>query len=541
MKKIYPLLAAAAFCSTSAFAQWSTDRDVATPIFPEDLNFYSNEVCVGADGTIWFFGDSPSSIEIEDSRTAAYVMRVQAFTPEGERKFGDEGLVLSAYDNQSWTVCNQYMHANRDSTITIVVHDRRNSTPNEGVMNYTAYRLRPDGTHVWDEDGVPVDNAMVSSSNAAMSICELEDGSNVFAWIWMNDNSAVSMQRITKEGEPQWDPNEMKVAGAFNIWPYVVDAGNNQFILVWCRSSSYYLSAMKYNADGTQAWNKRTTIYDGGFGSVPIWTFLDVKPSGDGGVICAWHDEHATQNLPSAYMAYVKNDGSLGFTNADGGAAIRLSYTEWNQYDPDVYPDGQGTGFLAVYRQTSSGQSWANVAIQHVSMDGELLFGDEGIELIPIDDEPKSLGYLSIKPGSDGTFATFFMTYHSYYDVRCEMSIRNLSDGQPRSDEQALLPIVDKGRCRSSLRSMVDQKHQCWYAFWLDEGGNAEEDRFTYCLQRIGFDGSLPGVEALNAISNDGSAARQLFDLQGRAVSSQQARKGIYVVRENGQSRKVIF
>ena len=94
MKKFYTLLAVAAFCSTSAFAQWSTDRNVATTIFPEDLNFYSNEVCVGADGTVWFFGDSPSSIAIEDIYTAAYAMRVQAFTPEGERKFGDEGLVV---------------------------------------------------------------------------------------------------------------------------------------------------------------------------------------------------------------------------------------------------------------------------------------------------------------------------------------------------------------------------------------------------------------------------------------------------------------
>ena len=52
MKKFYTLLAAAACCSVSAFAQWSTDRDVATTIFPEDKGFYSNEVCVGVDGTI---------------------------------------------------------------------------------------------------------------------------------------------------------------------------------------------------------------------------------------------------------------------------------------------------------------------------------------------------------------------------------------------------------------------------------------------------------------------------------------------------------
>jgi hypothetical protein len=540
MKKLYSLLAAA-LCTASAFAQWSTDRDIATTIFPEDKNTYSHEVCVGADGTVWFFCDNPSSIEVEDIHTAAYVMRVQAFTPDGERKFGDDGLILSAYDNQSWTVCNQYMYANRDSTVTIVVHDRRNSNSTEGVMNYTAYRLRPDGTHVWDEDGVPVDNAMYSGANAAMSICEIEDGSNIFAWLWQTSSTAVSLQKITKEGEPQWDPNETKLAGAYNDYPYVVDAGNNQFILVWGRSSSEYLTAMKYNADGTQAWNKRVTIYDGGFGSVPLWTFLDVKPSGDGGVICAWHDDRTLSNVPSVYMAYVKNDGTLGFTNADGGADIRLSYSEWNQYYPDVYPDGQGTGFLAVYRQTSGGQSWGNIAIQHISMEGELLYGDEGIEIMRIDDEPKSVSYISIKPGSEGTFGVFYQTFYTYFDVLCEMSIRNLSDGQPRSEDEAVISIVDGGRYRSSLVSLVDPKHDRWYASWHDEGADSDHKRFAYCLQPIGFNGSMPGIESLNDVHKDFNTGRQLFDMQGHAVSPENALKGFFLVRENGQTRKVFI
>lgn len=539
MKKFYTLFAVAACCSASAFGQWSTDRDVATTIFPEDLGFYSNEVCIGVDGTIWFFGDNPASLAVEDSRTTTYNMRVQAFTPEGVRKFGDEGILLSDYDNQSWTVCNQYMHANRDSTVTIVVHDRRNSNYEEGVMNYTAYRLRPDGTHVWDEDGVPVDNAMKCELNAAMSICELEDGSNIFAWMWMNSGTAVSLQKITKDGEPQWDPEETKLAGTFNDYPYLVDAGNNQFILVWGRSSSEYLTAMKYNADGTQAWSKRTTIYDGGFGGVPIWTFLDVKPSGDGGVICAWHDDRTASNIPSAYMAYIKNDGSFGMTNAEGRADIRLSYTEWNQYNPDVYPDGQGTGFLAVYSQTSSGQTWSNIAIQHVSMDGELLYDDEGIDIMRIDDQPKSVSYISIKPGSDGTFGVFYQTFYDYYNIRCEMSIRNLSDGEPRSEEDAVIPIVEGGRNRSNLVSLVDPKHNCWYAYWNDNGVNSDEKRQAYCLQRIGFDGSIPSIQSVNQIRKDFSTDSQIFDMQGRLVSNEQMLKGIYMIRENGQTRKV--
>ena len=104
-----------------------------------------------------------------------------------------------------------------------------------------------------------------------------------------------------------------------------------------------------------------------------------------------------------------------------------------------------------------------------------------------------------------------------------------------------MIPIVDGGRYRAGLKSFVDPSHNCWYAFWEDGGSDPDTDkRDALCLQRIGFDGSMPGIESVNQISKDLDAPVKFFDMQGRPVSSDKNLKGIFIVRENGQMRKVL-
>lgn len=533
MKKTF-LLAGMLLSTAAAMAQWSSDRDVATPIFGADAEYYWAEPCIGADGKIWYLVDKPSSTAMEDLKITTYDWRLQAVSPDGTRLLGDEGMLISNYENTSWTVCGQLIHANADSTVTVVIRDCRNH--GDQVTNYTAYRVRPDGTHVWDEDGVPVDNAMLADGNAAMSITELEDGSNVFAWLWNGDNTtAVSMQRITKEGEPQWDPYETKLSGSFNDYPYLVKSTENRFILVWGRTSSEYLTAMSYNADGTEAWSKRVTLYTGGFGSTPAWIKIKVKSSGDGGAIVTWYDDRDASQIEFPYMAYVKADGQLGYVNAEGKADICLGYDMWRHIQTDVIPDGQGTGFLAIFNQTDMNQSWYNACVQHVSLDGDLDYGESGRELMPIDDVHKSVYYISVKPGSNGTFAAFWLEFHDgYWDIEAHMTIRRISDGEPVSENTRDIRFVEGGRYRSNLESFVDFENECWYLCWSDEGADPQEHRHIRCIQRVGFDGSLPAIDRLDGIALHEGAT--YYDLQGHKLS-QEPQSGIYVKRIDGRSQ----
>lgn len=536
MMKKTMMMAAMLVSSAAAMAQWSGDRQVGTPFFEQDKNLYWDEMVVAKDGTLWFFCDNPGSIAMEDIHTTAYSMRLQAIRPDGTRVYGEDGMLLSAFANRSWTVCNQLLHANEDGTITVVVHDLRNSGETDHNMNYTAYRLNPDGTHVWDEDGVPVDNAMAAGSNAAMSITDLEDGSNVFAWLWTADKSTnVSLQRITKEGEAQWDPMQTKLDGAFNDYPYLVRSTENRFILVWGRTSGEYLTAMGYNADGTQAWSKRLTLYTGGFGSVPAWTKIKVKSAGNGGALVTWYDDRDASNIEYPYMSYVTADGKLGVVNAEGKADIRLGYEEWRHIGVDVAPDGQGTGFVAIFNQCSQGQGFYNACVQHVSMEGDLDYGENGLALMPIDDMSKSVGYVNVQPGPDGTFAAFWLERHeSDWDVEAHMTIRRVADGEPVSEDVRDIRFVEGARDRTALKAFVDKEHGCWYTYWKDKGATPQAKCALFCVQRIGFDGSLPAVESLGGIVMQQEAS--YYDLQGRALTAEPA-SGLYVKRTGRQSQ----
>ena len=44
----------------------------------------------------------------------------------------------------------------------------------------------------------------------------------------------------------------------------------------------------------------------------------------------------------------------------------------------------------------------------------------------------------------------------------------------------------------------------------------------------------------MNEVRKDFGKDRKIFDMQGRLVSGDNDLKGIYIVRENGQTRKVL-
>lgn len=96
------------------------------------------------------------------------------------------------------------------------------------------------------------------------------------------------------------------------MYPYLINSGDNQFILVYAKGSNQDLYARKIDFDGTSVWPEDTRIYRGGFGSIPLWTILNVQPSGDGGVILSWNDDRYYTNTESAYLSYVKPNGELG-------------------------------------------------------------------------------------------------------------------------------------------------------------------------------------------------------------------------------------
>ena len=523
------------FGMLSAYGQWIENQGI--PIVTEGTSIYDNKTVVGKDGTTYFLGYCPNLKEAEDeydTDNVVYEYRLQAIDKNGVRKFGDLGLLISDYPNRSYCVVNDYLYLDKEGNIIVVVFDAR-AHEYEDLMGAYAYKISPEGEMLWGEDGVLLGNGR--DLVAAMRMVELTDGSIVFAWMRSHGQLlAIDLQRISAKGEPQWEPTEVGLNDETVTYqyPYLVDAGMNQFILVYAKGGAQDLYARKMDFDGTSVWSEDTRIYRGGWGSIPLWTILDVKPSGDGGVILGWNDDRSMTNIETAYMSYVTKDGEIGFSGASDNGDVKLNYSEFRNFNCKVMADPAGDGFLAFWRETSEGQSWQRMVMQKVSKEGELLYGDEGVMIA--DFEETNFGYNSIQPGNEGEAALFYMRQNAGYgDVDVLYITFKTETGEFLMEEPHRL--IAGTQERSSMTSHVCQEEGFWILKWKedykDENNNTQEKHLLYRLDYRVND--TTGVENVMASSNDfyhsneyfminvanaGKAQIEIFDLMGRKIDN---------------------
>ena len=521
------------FGMLSAYGQWIENQGI--PIVTEGTSIYDNKTVVGKDGTTYFLGYCPNLKEAEDeydTDNVVYEYRLQAIDKNGVRKFGDLGLLISDYPNRSYCVVNDYLYLDKEGNIIVVVFDAR-AHEYEDLMGAYAYKISPEGEKLWGEDGVLLGNGR--DLVAAMKMVELTDGSIVFAWMRSHGQLlAIDLQRITAKGEPQWEPTEVGLNDETVTYqyPYLVDAGMNQFILVYAKGGAQDLYARKMDFDGTSVWSEDTRIYRGGWGSIPLWTILDVKPSGDGGVILGWNDDRSMTNIETAYMSYVTKDGEIGFSGASDNGDVKLNYSEFRNFNCKVMADPAGDGFLAFWRETSEGQSWQRMVMQKVSKEGELLYGDEGVMIA--DFEETNFGYNSIQPGNEGEAALFYMRQNAGYgDVDVLYITFKTETGEFLMEEPHRLIAGTKER--SSMTSHVCQEEGFWILKWKedykDENNNTQEKHLLYRLDyRVNDTTSVENMITISdnfyhsneqfmvKVANAGKAQIEIFDLMGRKI-----------------------
>lgn len=537
MKRIFTLLLALVVM-INAYGQW-TEQPIS--IVTEGTSMYNNEAIVGPDGTTYFLYYHPNiknAVDEYDTDNVVYEYRLQALDKNGEKKFGDLGILISDYPNRSYCVVNNYLYIDKDGNVVVAVSDARDCEDGETFMGLYAYKVSPEGEMLWDEEGITLD--WNTELIAATKIIGLPDGSYVLAWMRSNAlgsmTMAVNLQRLSADGKAQWgDEVNLTSETVTYQYPYLVDAGMNQFILVYAKGGAQDLYARKIDFDGTSVWGEDTRIYRGGWGSIPLWTILDVQPSGDGGVILGWNDDRAYTNVESAYMAYVTGDGKIGFSAASDEGDVKLSYDEWKHFNCKVMADPAGDGFLAFWRETDGGQNWQRMMIQKLSKQGELLYGDEGLMLF--DFEQSAFGYNSIQPGKDGEAAFFYMKQNSGWgDVDIIYATLDTKAGELTGRTKLNETTFE----RSSLTSHICAEDGFWVLKWKENYKDEnDETQDRHMVQRIDFavdenENDTTSVEkntiSLNNVfysngqlmidmSNDETAQIEIFDLVGRKVT----------------------
>ncbi len=473
----------------TASADWSRTVEDPVKLFPTGTSSYATDVKVAPDGTIWSYIYYPNTEHAEDEYDidkVVYEYRLQHYDKDGNPQFGDMGLLVSDYSNWSYTVVDDLLYVDRHGNAILIVSDCRNS--GESKKSYTAYKVSPSGEMLWGHDGVPVSDPLKPDGLVAwMNVVELTDGSFVFAWMGMEEDGTTRlyMQRLNEAGEAQWDLSKVSITDEISGYPHLVPSVDNTFIMVYGRTASTILYARKMDFEAESVWGKDVRIYRGGWGSVPLQTLLSVVPSGDGGALIAWTDDRAATRFESAYLSYVTSDGELGFAGASDEADVKLCYDGWRSFSVQACPATDGSGFYAFWRRTDGNQRYQGFKAQKVSKEGELLWGDDAVEIVPAIDT--AYGYPSLQPTGDGGACAFYEEYREYFDQQ-GYAHRFDSEGKSVWDSGSI-PVTLAGRGAAQLRSYQYMEPGKWLLTWTDGGTGADDKEETFLMTRFNEDG----------------------------------------------------
>lgn len=512
MKKTLLFFAAAIVGCASALAQWGSTP--AESLLVYDVPVDKHSMLIAPNGNTWVHYLTP----LKDAKgtVGTYVQLIDSL---GNKLFGDDALLVSDHRTRSWHTPNANLFVDRDGNAIVTVHDIRNA-PETQYLSYTLYKISQDGEFLWGKDGLALEGTQAFPLTTHMSVAQLDDKSYVCAWGSDNAETGlfeVKMQRISQEGEMLWDMEEVMLRDPKGkvpyTWPTVIDAGKNQAIIIYFKGSNYDMYARKIDFDGSSVWSEDTQLYRQGWpGSVPPWSLIEVKPSGDGGALVVWTDDRYLDGS-STYMTYVKGNGEIGFVAGLDGQ--QLSYGEYLgtqvtcQYDPHT------DSFLAVWREAYSAVMFRTMA-QRLSKDGELLWGEEGLELHPF--TSKQYGYFSIQNAPDGQAAIFYMHNKTEFtSTDAAVTLVNTLDPTIRRDfiftDTDSLAYSEK----ADLRSTALHNNSYWNVLW-------EHDYIsnpTLRMQRINVDLTLgvPAQGAVEAVTKENTTFSVVADMvQGNTL-----------------------
>ena len=500
MRKILLTLIVLFICITVS-AQWSDDPAVNNRVSPTDRNAYSPQFKVNKDGItyIFFIGNVSGDIDgvIENS--------LQILDKNGKKLFPDEGKIISDKRNISYSMVNQRLMVDTDGNAIIAITDCRNSPSDEYDLSYSIYKVSPTGEMLWGEEGVDLLKGHAYSKLVSMSMIQLEDGSYLFAWfkpsgvVESGEIYSIEVERLSKDGDFLWDaPLVLKDDETTYMYPYLVNAGNNQAIMVYSKGTNQDIMAKKIDFDGSSVWATDTRIYRGGFTTVPLHTILQVLPDTKGGVYVSWFDDRFFTNTESVYISNVKPDGTLAFPEGMDGVKVGISDNFRSMNPKFVYNEKEDCLYF-MWRDVAAGtSSTQRLMIQKVAASSELLWNPEGMEVIPVQTD-FYIGDYSIQNAEDGHFVIFYITTDIYSNPSCYVEKFN-SDGESLWNPRKVAFTTNEAKKNHLWASpLIDGDH--WITMWEDL--RDDNEKAVLYMQYIKTDATIgTGIEAMTKADN---------------------------------------
>lgn len=448
-----------------------------------------------------------------------YDMRVQYINYNGDKKFGDTGILISTKKSGTATFV---FNACRDYSDNLYVGFQYEKN---GRLVATLQKVTPEGQLPWGVEGVDLGQGLVP-----FPVC-LYNSEIAVAW---ENNGDIFYQKIAQDGTRLFTQAKQINRPKNVTRPQLVAQSNNGFGMVFQESVSFpiytnlYMQRFDNNGDGI--WAAPVSISTITTASV---RYYDMKPSGDTTFV-GYYGNAAGQNRFDAFVQRVNPNGSLPY-GPDGSAFADFSMpNELNEQTISLsvgrYHYERNDPIVAAATLTDPGQTKSGIYIQKFDRHtGERLWGNNAKEVVPVSNK---LALLASEVSKSYRYSV------AYTDNTNGIYVAGFDqEGVPLWGGQVPLATTAnlKGRFAGGFYTVCGllgmYASGCFVYAWQEDRGEGERP-YLQNLKDEGTLGNLPVV----ITGFKGLFAGKHINLNW-ATATEQNNKGFYIQRSlNGQS-----
>lgn len=511
--------------ATAVSAQWSEDPAVNNRITPSNVGFYEPTVRTNSDGVTYYFYLAPTILA---NGNDAFQHRMQIYTAEGKRVYGAAGKILTQERNITWTKYCDYTVLDNDGNCLVAAYDLRDSDPAKYDFNYYIYKIAPTGEQLWGP--VALNNGQADANTLFLRMCATDDGGTAYVYCTSSTDGkyrVTQLERLDKDGHPLWQQPVVIEPESETTRPFVVNNGENEVMVIYQDATGEFVARV-FDAQGNDVWKESIVLYSGGFSSQYVFPSIDVQAGPGGGVIfCVMNGAY------DGLIVYLTRDGQYGFP--DGNYGTRVPGPDYQSTVPNVcYQPEEQAFYVAFNNMAYYGYDGYGVSVQKFSLEGEPLWGDNGVEILPTQpDQQVSTPTMRLAP--DGRMAVFYQYMEGNTSTAPVSSFIAIvdKDGQVVVEPQDFSTTLNVKK-NFSVSPLIGGNH--YIASWTERRtGSTSECIYSQYVNAL--DGSTTnGIETI--ATTDDRQADALWTLDGNR--HQQPAKGLNIVRRGGKTTKFI-
>lgn len=466
MKKLWILFVLISF---GVQAQWTDDAGLNT-IINEDANAHYVPKVASTPNGEYFFSWYGGAGNLD--------MNLAFSAHDGTENWADD-MKVSTHPQNTW-VDDYTLLSDKDGNAIVIFSDTRN-----GNKDVVVYKVDAEGNQLWGEDGIvfPVPG---SEEYQPTGVVNIDNSVTVlFSTNYSVGTDKIFVHKIAEDGTLTWGEDGKSFSGFGSKWalPSAVANADGGFSFGFFKETGNFpaltrhIAAIRCDGDGEMIWDGEKNITEAG--GITAWSDLSLFGTGDGSLYFAWADDRYNNMTSEIYAQYIDGDGVAKW-ETDG----LLLGTENSGHQLAEVISGPNTNgeFVVLWNLLNGNQSQAALKYQRVSSDGQLLEGDAGATIIPMNAQLQN-GSQAVQIGEE----TYYF-YRNFFPGSTYLGTLNMlaldGDGEQVWDSPTELSNSQNSKSHAFLSAFHSEQA---VVTWSDELG----DDTRVMAQNIFTDGAI--------------------------------------------------